>query len=119
MTPSCILHPTSCIQHPSPDIPHARPRFWHEQALEERHGVAVSHAGDEVADGGVDAFLSNGAGLEELGRLFAQALPEPAEYPCGFLELGRRDLVLVDGVEQKCAKFEGGPEHLVAHPNLG
>ena len=36
-----------------------------------------------------------------------------------FLELGGRDLVLVDGLEQEAPELQRGVEHLVAHLNLG
>ena len=40
--------------------------------------------------------------------LLADPLPEPAEDARGLLELGRRDVVLVDGLEQEAAQADGG-----------
>ena len=57
--------------------------------------------------------------IEELLRVLADLLPQAAENPRRLLELRRRHLVLVDGVEQEAAQADRRLEDGVAHPDLG
>ena len=88
-------------------------------SLEERDGVAVGHPRDEITGGHVNALLLHCAGVEETVRLLPDPLPEAAENPGGLLELGRRDLVLVDRLEQEAPELQRRVEHCWRHPNLG
>src|SRR5437762_793777 len=94
------------------------PGLGNEELLVEADRVPVGHAGKEVPGGGVQALLVNRARVEELPRLLVDLFPQPAEDTARFLELGRRDVVLVNRIEQEAAQPESRLEDPVAHPNL-
>ena len=84
---------------PSVDLPGLR----NVQLLEETDRIAIGHAGDEVARGGVDPFGFDGHGIEELFGSLVHFLPEAAEDTDRLSELGRRDRVFVHRVEQEAS----------------
>ena len=55
------------------------PGLRDEQLLEEADGVAVGHAGEKVAGGGVEPFRLDRPPVEELVGPLADLLPQPAE----------------------------------------
>src|SRR5262245_52733021 len=97
--------PGGCVA-PSVGVPGLRD----EQLLEQADGIAVGHAGDEVARGGVEALGVDGASVEKLIGPFTNLLPQAAEDVGGFPELGSRDRVFVDRVEQIAAQGENRAE---------
>src|SRR4029453_15692397 len=86
------------------------PGLGNEELLVEIHGIAVRHPGDEVPGGGVEALGFENSAIQILGRLFSDALPQAAKDAGRFLELGGRDVVLVNGLEQKAAEPHCGLE---------
>ena len=53
------------------------PRSGHEQVLEQRHGIPVGHAGQEVPGRRVQPLGFNGHLVEELLGPFAELFPKP------------------------------------------
>ncbi len=63
--------------------------------------------------------FSTVAGSRNARGLFLHFLPETAENPARLLELRRRDVVLVDALEQEAAQTHGRIEDRIAHADLG
>src|SRR5262252_103809 len=95
-----------------------RPGLRNVELLEQADGVAVGHAGDKIAGGGVEALAFDRARVEKRGRLLANLLPQAGQNAGGFLELDRCDAVLVHGVEQETPQLQHRIEHPVTHANL-
>src|SRR5580765_5054775 len=81
------------------------------ELLEERDGVPVGHAGDEVAPGGVEAFLLDRRRVQVNLRPLADLFPQAGEDAVRLLEFLGGDLVLVDRPKKKFAKPQRRVEH--------
>src|SRR6185436_11057331 len=94
------------------------PGFRDELLLVQLDGIAIGHARKEVAGGGVKALLVDRALVQELSGTLANLLPQASQDTARLLEFSRRDVVLIDRVEQETAQADGRLEHAVAHPNF-
>src|SRR5580693_5221845 len=79
------------------------PGFRDVELLEQANRVPIRHAGDEVAGGGVEALCLDRPQVQKLIGAFPHLFPQAAENARGLLELGRRNRVLVDCVEEEAA----------------
>src|SRR5262245_37322197 len=95
-----------------------RPRLRDEALLEEAHGIAIGHPGNEVAGGGVNSFLLHRPEIKKFIGPLVHLRPESAQYVFRFLELGRRDAILVDRLEEELSKIEHGVQYGLTHSDL-
>src|SRR5262249_10769058 len=96
----------------------ACPRLRNEELLVEADRVPIGHAGEKITRRGVEALLVDRALIQELSGTLSDLLPQTSKDTASLLELGRGDIVFLDGLKQKTAQPDGCAQDAIAHPDF-